>query len=375
MKTLKNRLLVAGLQRYSSRYTELLPEWENEAFEPVFDVERIEVGDAREVTSIQSGRVLDRDGLPLRTLEQARQLLTKIQPADKLYISDFYFPGLDALAYSGRKPKTGAFCWANTFDVYDFTTEMIDWMRPWEAMAFNIYDVVFVADPLLKELMVTAFPWVADKIVVTGLPFNSEQVLGIAPKAASNPERHFDVVYSSRWDFEKQPRLFMELVVSRPDLKFVVCTGHAELCGTDQKSVAFAKAWATTEKGAELIFGGTVYTAYGNLSICSGLTKPEYYAILGNSKVQANFSLQDWISFTLLEAVTFGCQPLYPNFRSFPRALHYQDASLYAPGSVERASDKLDRLLTRSLDPDYRSAILEPHDQALGLIARVMNNL
>lgn len=58
----------------------------------------------------------------------------------------------------------------------------------------------------------------------------------------------------------------------------------------------------------------------GLLRIEEDLSKSQYYHWLARAKIQLSTSLQDWVSFCLLEAVTFNCYPLYPNFRSFPEA-------------------------------------------------------
>jgi hypothetical protein len=70
-----------------------------------------------------------------------------------------------------------------------------------------------------------------------------------------------------------------------------------------------------------------------NLTIHDNLSKEQYYGILSRSAVQLSTSLQDWISFCLLEAVTYGCIPVYPNFRSFPDAFGKFNQLLYPMGS------------------------------------------
>jgi hypothetical protein len=50
----------------------------------------------------------------------------------------------------------------------------------------------------------------------------------------------------------------------------------------------------------------------------SNLTKEEYYTELATAKIQFNSSLQDYVSWTILESTAFGCDVVFPNFRSFP---------------------------------------------------------
>jgi hypothetical protein len=79
------------------------------------------------------------------------------------------------------------------------------------------------------------------------------------------------------------------------------------------------------------------------------LTKAEYYTILASTQIQLNTSQQDWISFTLLEALTCGCKPLYPNHRSFPDTLGYHQPCLYVPGSIESMEKHIDYLKYHSI--------------------------
>ncbi len=73
------------------------------------------------------------------------------------------------------------------------------------------------------------------------------------------------------------------------------------------------------------------------------MTKQNYYQILDESKVQFNCADQDWVSFTLLEAVTFGCHPVYPDFRSFPEVFTPN------PRYVRSDADKLNSYTERDM--------------------------
>jgi hypothetical protein len=274
-------------------------------------------------------------------------------PNPRIYLSDFYTSGLDALAYTRMPFRAFSFCWAQTFDQYDFTyNHLLHWMRPWEVMAFSLYEKVFVACEGLKELISVAAPEYADKVHVVGLPFNSQHVAS-QWKGTSAPLNSYDVVYSSRWDREKSPNTFLDVVLANPDLKFAVCTGMPTLSGTDTKSVQ--RALTMREAGV--------------LTIHENCTKNDYYGVLSRSKVQFNSALQDWVSFTLLEALTFGCKPLYPLYRSFPETLLFDDRHLYAPFDVGAATRKLRALLNGPADIEIQQPILEYHDGTLARIA------
>ena len=144
------------------------------------------------------------------------------------------------------------------------------------------------------------------KIKVVGLPFNSEQVLSMmGDKPLQKKKRQ--VVFSSRWAMEKRPELFyrainsyMSMYPNDEEIKFVFCSSSTK------PTVDYRlQTWQELQ-------------AMKNVVLHHGLTKQEYYDILCESSVQINTSLQDWVSYTLLEAVCANCQLIYPNERSFP---------------------------------------------------------
>ena len=69
-----------------------------------------------------------------------------------------------------------------------------------------------------------------------------------------------------------------------------------------------------------------------------------------------NSALQDWVSNTVSEADTLGCNVLYPAYRSFPETFANDPDRLYVPWSLEDAGRKLQTLLA------------EPH-RNMGLIS------
>lgn len=357
-----NRLLHLPLEAYKSRYTEQLAGWELKAFSQHFKVETV-LPDTPLALNVMTGEVLDAMHRPAAALSQIQSLLRNHYPdMGKIWCSDFYHPGISALPYSRSNFKAYSFCWAQTFDQYDFTRRLFyDWMRPWEIAAFNIYSKVFVADQLLADLITTSIPGSDNKVVVVGLPFDTRSVMLDCPVAMTSAEdRAIDVIYTSRMDLEKQPEMFLDLVEQCPDLTFAVCTGRAVLTGTDDRSVARAK----------------TYQESGRLHVYENCTKADYYTHLSRSKVQFNCALQDWVSFTLLEALTFGCKPAYPMFRSFPAALLHQSDYLYTPNDAVSAEATIRTLISEPpIDyDDFRRAVLDYHDETLSRIAQTILN-
>ena len=77
------------------------------------------------------------------------------------------------------------------------------------------------------------------------------------------------------------------------------------------------------------------------ITVHQNLTKENYYARLNNARVLFNSSLQDWVSNTASEADTFGCNLVFPAYRSFPEAFNNDHTRLYVPWSAYDAAWKV----------------------------------
>jgi glycosyltransferase involved in cell wall biosynthesis len=137
----------------------------------------------------------------------------------------------------------------------------------------------------------------------SGLPYNSEYILNKFPVTKGKKRQ---IVFCSRFDFEKNPLLFIELAKRmKGEYEFVMTTSfdsiksNSELVKTKMKE-------AMDE---------------GIITVKVGLTKQQYYETLQESEYQVNCALQDWLSWTMLEAITYKCIPVYPKYRSFPEYL------------------------------------------------------
>jgi glycosyltransferase involved in cell wall biosynthesis len=257
----------------------------------------------------------------------------QVKDNDVIYFDDFWTPGVEALAYAfhmlGIKPRMYAQCWAQSVDEYDFTYGMRDWIRPFERGIGQVLSGIFVCSSILKDLLVQGGVASADKIFVTGLPYASDEV---ATRLPLQPlPRLKQVAYSSRFDSEKNPHFYMDVVerviASRPEARFVICTGSAVLRSNDDSAVPRLMQLAALHPD--------------NVIIREGLTKEQYYEELSQSRIQFNTADQDFVSWTLLEAAQCGCYPIYPQFRSFPEALRGQPAFMYRPKSVVSASNAI----------------------------------
>lgn len=363
-----NRLVYMPLEPLKARYTELLSRpdgWIESVFKENFNVKalRPSMEDVPEALNITTGEVLDSVNRPLWALEQIQMWLKERQHGEYIYFDDFFHPGIEALPYSRSHYKAFAFCWAQSFDCFDFTRPMVQWMRPYEHMVMELLEGVFVANQMLADLIITVNPAWEEKVHVVGLPFSSKDVRSQIDITRS-PEA-FDVVYASRLDKEKNPLFFLDVVRAMPELEFVICTGHDKLKGTETEVV-------------EILNNDNLRPK--NLTIRANLNKGAYYNILHNSKVQFNCADQDWVSFTLLEALSFECTPVYPMYRSFVETLYEFGAPyMYRRGSVDSATFFINEAVNapwghNPLTPNNESQneILEYHDQTIRSISEII---
>lgn len=315
------KLFYVPLEPYEQRYTGQLSckgGW-NEANWTAAGIrfKRIE-GPSIQVGHIETGQVLDGITRFEWATVQLRQLMElaregQISDTDVVFFDDFWTPGMAHLFYVWDQldchPRCYAQCWAQSVDEFDFTAKMLPWIRDFEKGIGKWMAGVFVANSMLKDLMVEAGVIEADRCHVTGLPFDSDEAISVWQKEhTEHPiERKNRVVFSSRCDSEKNPTFFLEVArrvwEEDPDVEFCICTSAPKLRSNDpfvlQAVLDFEK-------------------ANKNFNVYEGLSKAGYYDLLYSSKIQFNCADQDWVSFTLLEASTFGCIPVYPSRRSFP---------------------------------------------------------
>jgi glycosyltransferase involved in cell wall biosynthesis len=260
---------------------------------------------------------------------------------DTLFFDDFWTPGFETLPYAfklmGIKPKMYAYCWAQSVDKFDFTANMKPWIQNFEKGIADVLDGIFVACPTMRALLTTINGTDYNKIHPVGLPFDSGEVMRRMPTSYINRDRLKDqprqnkVVFSSRWDTEKNPWFFLkvaeEVLKQRDDVQFVVCTSAEKLRSNNPELINL------------LHIAMDQYPT--NIILKEDLTKEGYYAELASAKIQFNCADQDFVSFTLLEASVAGCYPVYPFFRSFPETFLYQKQYMYKHLDAEDAASMI----------------------------------
>jgi hypothetical protein len=239
-------------------------------------------------------------------------------------------------------------CLAQSIDPDDFVHVwgMAKWMDLYEKMVNEFVTAVLATNEEMVAHMRIA-GWTAPIYNISGLAFGQTEVLeriGGAENIRPFGDRPRRVAFAARFDQEKQPGFFMDLIemygyLTQEPCEFVIYSG-GELRSNNPELVARAR----------------MYEQEGKLKIYDNLKKDEYYALLNNTRVLFNCALQDWVSNTVSEADTLGCNVLYPAYRSFPETFANDPNRLYVPWSIDDAYHKMQNLLR------------EPHHN-MGLIA------
>lgn len=353
------KLFYLPLESYKERYTYFMSSvggWaENIFLKNNIDFTRIE-GESLG-SSISTGSVLDAYSRPFHSLSQIKKVVEllknkQILDNDVIYTEDFYHPGIDSLFYirslSGVKFKIGCFLHAQSIDDSDFSYSMKSWLRDIEIGLSKGYDYIFVCSPILRRIAIEA-GYDADKIIVSGLPYNSTRLLEQLKELGfkeKNKEPY--VIFSSRFDDEKNPNFFMDLVEKCPDIKFKLVKPRQHL--SNNPLVCSRAEWLSKNND--------------NFEIVDTSDKLAYYSLLSGAEVQFNCAIQDWVSWTLLEAITFNCKPLYPNWKDFPFELKgFELDCIYENKNLDSAAEKLRNLLRIPFDNDLKN-IVDKHDSS-----------
>jgi hypothetical protein len=342
------KLYYMGLEPYKARYTLQLQEWNRAVFEKRGIDYVIVPGDTlSNDQAIVTGQVLDAHGRTYFGMSQLMNLVRIMKAGecsneDVIYFEDMFQPGIESLPYildqidPAHRPRVFVRCLAQSIDPDDFVHVwgMSEWMGHYEKMVDSFVDGVLATNEEMVMHMKIA-GWRAPLYNISGLAFGKAEVQErvnnyIRPFA----ERDRRVVFSARWDQEKQPNFYMDVIEAwhqrhpNSNVEFSICSG-AKLRSNNDSYMSRTR---------EL-------QAAGTLVVYEDLEKNDYYTIVNNSRVVFNCALQDWVSNTVSEADALGCNVLYPAYRSFPEAFANDHTRLYVPWSVEDALDKLEKLL------------------------------
>jgi hypothetical protein len=294
----------------------------------------------------------------------------EVTSEDVIYFEDMFQPGFESLGYiinqvpQVMRPRIFVRCLAQAIDPDDFVHVwgMGKWMMDYERMVNDIVTISGGAVLATNEEMVAHMRiagWTAPIYNISGLAFGKEEVLeriggsaNIRP-FANRPRR---VGFAARFDQEKQPGFFMDLIEMYHELTTEPC------------EFAIYSGGSLRSNNPEYVTRAREMEAAGKLKIYDNISKNEYYAHVNNTRVLFNCALQDWVSNTVSEADTLGCNVLYPAYRSFPETFANDPNRLYVPWSIDDAYHKMQNLLR---EPHHNMGLIS--DWNNGTIDRVID--
>ena len=368
------KLYYMGLESYEARYTLQLTEWNRRVFDRQgLDVVYVPGTTIDNSQAISVGQVLDAHGRSYFSMSQMMNLVQlmkngEVTSEDVIYFEDMFQPGMESLPYildqvpADQCPRVYVRCLAQSIDPDDFVHVwgMARWMGLYEQMVNEfVTGVLATNEEMVAHMRIAG--WRAPIYNISGLAFGKAEVLerisGV-DKVQPFENRTMRVGFAARFDQEKQPGFFMDLIEmwnnqgSYP-VEFAVFSG-GPLRSNNPEYIDRAKAME----------------AEGKLKIYDNLNKNDYYSLLNDTRVLFNCALQDWVSNTVSEADTLGCNVLYPAYRSFPETFANDPNRMYVPWSIDDAYIKLCNLLEQ---PHHNMGLIS--DWNNGTIDRIVDIL
>ena len=340
-------LYYMGLESYKARYTLQLQDWNERVFKRRgINYVMVPGETLSNDQAIVTGQVLDAHGRSYFGMSQMMNLVKmmkagELSHADVVYFEDMFQPGIESLPYildqidPVYRPRIAVRCLAQSIDPDDFVHvwKMQDWMGHYEKMVDSFVDITLATNEEMVAHMKIA-GWKSKIYNISGLAFGKQEVQSRVDAIKPFDERKKRVVFSARWDQEKQPDFYMDLIEAyhaknpNSDVEFCVCSGGI-----------------LKSNNSSYMNRTRALQASGMLTVYEDLEKNDYYALLNDTRVLFNCALQDWVSNTVSEADTLGANVLYPAYRSFPETFANDHERLYIPWSIDDAITKLNKLL------------------------------
>ena len=344
------KLFYCGLESYESRYTLQLTEWNRRVFDRRdLDVVYVPGSTIDNTQSISVGQVLDAHGRSYFSMSQMMNLVQmmrngEVTNEDVIYFEDMFQPGIESLPYildqvpESQRPRIFVRCLAQAIDPDDFVHVwgMAEWMSTYEKMVNQfVTGVLATNEEMVAHMRIAG--WTAPIYNISGLAFSKEEVLeriGGAENIRPFADRKMRVGFAARFDQEKQPDFYMDLI------EMYLAQGR-------YKDIEFAvfQGGPLRSNNVRYIHRARELEQQGRLKIYEDLKKNDYYALVNDTRVLFNCALQDWVSNTVSEADTLGANVLYPAYRSFPETFADDPNRLYVPWSIDDAFHKLENLL------------------------------
>ena len=344
------KLWYMGLEPYKARYTLQLQDWNEAAFKRRgINYEIVEGETLSNDQAIVTGQVLDAHGRTYFGMSQLMNLVKRMKAGDVtnediIYFEDMFQPGIESLPYimdqidPAHRPRIAVRCLAQSIDPDDFVHVwgMQKWMGLYEKMVDSFADIILASNEEMAMHMKVA-GWEGNIYNISGLAFGKAEVRArVAGELKPFEERAMRVGFAARWDQEKQPDFYMDLIEAWNDNFHLPKVEFCIFSGGKLKSNNDSYMQRTRD-----------FQARGLLTVYEDLEKNDYYNLLNDTRVLFNCALQDWVSNTVSEADTLGANVLYPAYRSFPETFANDHDRLYIPWSLEDAMHKLNALLNK----------------------------
>src|SRR6056300_1440114 len=275
------KLFYMGLEPYEGRYTLQLQDWSEAAFKQRgIDYVVVPGTTIDNTKSISVGQVLDAHGRSYFGMSQLMNLVQMMRNGecsgeDAVFFEDMFQPGMESLPYimcqipEEQRPTIYLRCLAQAVDPDDFVHVwgMSKWMSLYEQLCNEIPNVHILATNEEMVAHMRIANWRAPIYNISGLSFGKQEVLSRVKSIKPFDQRTKRVCFAARFDQEKQPDFFMNLVErvkkSNPDVEFAVFSG-GPLRSNNEKYLTRAR---------EL-------ESKGDLKIYENLKKDEYYKLL-----------------------------------------------------------------------------------------------
>ena len=368
------KLYYMGLESYEARYTLQLTEWNRRVFDQRgLDVVYVPGTTIDNSQAISVGQVLDAHGRSYFSMSQMMNLVQlmkngEVTHEDVIYFEDMFQPGIESLPYildqvpTDQRPRVYVRCLAQSIDPDEFVHVwgMSRWMGLYEQMVNEfVTGVLATNEEMVAHMRIAG--WRAPIYNISGLAFGKSEVLervGGVEHVQPFENRAMRVGFAARFDQEKQPDFFMDLIEM----------WHTQ--GPYPVEFAVFSGGPLRSNNLEYIDRARILAYEGKLKIYDNLNKNDYYSYLNNTRVLFNCALQDWVSNTVSEADTLGCNVLYPAYRSFPETFSNDPNRLYVPWSIDDAYMKLRNLLEK---PHHNMGLISEWNN--GTIDRIVDIL
>jgi len=336
-------LYLLPLESLEERYTIWMHKWLLEEADRM-KLEYTVIEGTQLTTTIETGAFLDCAGTSYYKASQLMRIAElfrdgKVQNGDKFYLYDLQFPGVEMIKYMAMFSKIDVEVYgslhAGTWTPSDFICGLLPWIKYTEVGWINMCDGAFVGTEFHKQAIEKSLSGlISDKIVVTGHPYNYEDVFEEWMNELDRNSEVKVVLFPTRPHAEKGFWEFLHMAVEvgrvDKDAKFIVTGGGYGDLRCDTEALLIKWDLSKTELG-------------DRLEHLPGLTKANLYKLMGRASVVYSAALQENFGYAVLEAMTCGVLPVLPNRVSYPELVDGKPMWLY--DTYDQSVDMVKRFL------------------------------